>query len=273
MKGDDGVKKGILIAIVILLVLVMLFAGWKMWGILSDYRQGEAVYEEMDQYISVPEPTQKVTVSKETEETTEPEPEEGTITEKTEGLWEAPEVDFKALWKVNKDVVGWIYIPDTKVNYPILQGRDNDQYLRHMIDGKYNTAGSVFLESDIPDDFSSRNNPIYGHNMKNGTMFATVAKYKKQKFYDEHPIGYLVTPEKTYLVRFFAGYVLTTKGDAWDTGFTEAEYKKWLNKACKKSYFASDVVPTTDYNVLTLSTCSYETNDARFVLHGLLEEL
>lgn len=262
-------KKGILIVIIILLVLVLLFSGWKMLGILADYRQGEAMYEEMDQFVSIPETTVKPTVATEpTEEITEPEAE----SVKTEKTFTAPEVDFEKLWKVNKDVVGWIYIPDTKVNYPILQGRNNDQYLRHMINGKYNTAGSIFLEAGIADDFSSRNNPIYGHNMKNGTMFADVSKYKQQKFYDEHPVGFLVTPEKTYTVFFFSGYVLSAYGNAWDTSFSEAEFGKWLDKACSKSYFASDVTPTKDHKVLTLSTCSYETDTSRFVVHGILEE-
>lgn len=264
-------KKGILIAIIILLVCVLVFSGWKMFGILADYWKGEAVYEEMDQFISVPEPTRNPNLFKGPEENTEPEPEGETVTEKAEGVVEAPEVDFEALWEVNKDVVGWIYIPDTKVNYPILQGRNNDQYLRHLINGKYNTAGSIFLESDIPDDFSSQNNPIYGHNMKNGTMFADVVKYKKQKFYDEHPIGFLVTPEQTYVVRFFAGYVVSAYGNAWDTSFSESGFGKWLNKACSMSYFASDVTPTTDDRILTLSTCSYETDHSRFVVHGILE--
>ena len=262
-------KKKILILVILLLVLILAFSGWKLAGILADYMKGAQVYSEMEDYVSIPEQIRQPEAA-EPEETV---PEEA-LPEETEApeVPVFPEVDFEALWEQNPDVVGWIYIPDTKVNYPVLQGVDNDQYLRHLITGKYNTAGSIFLEAGIADDFSSQNNPIYGHRMKNGTMFADIAKYRTQEYYEDHPIGYLVTPEKNYIVHMFSGYVISAWGNAWDTSFSEEGFAKWLDGVCRKSEFSSDVVPTTNDRILTFSTCTYEREDARFVVHAVMEE-
>lgn len=260
-------KKSILIIVIILLVVVFVFSAWKAMDILLEYIKGEVVYSAMDQYVSIPENIGIIrNPALETEETVageEPEEPQAPV---------FPEVDFEALWEENPDVVGWIYIPDTKVNYPILQGEDNDAYLYHLITGEYNSSGSIFLEAGIPGDFSSQNNPIYGHNMKNGSMFAAVTRYKDQEFYDEHPVAYLITPEKNYTVWIFSAYVTNAWGNAWTTSFSRLGFEEWLQAVGKKSYFASDVVPDADDCILTFSTCTYETDDARFVVHGILEE-
>ena len=260
-------KKVIIIILIVLLLGVFAYSAWQVVGTLQEYQVGEKVYEEMGQYISVPEPTEKkrpIWAKEEPVEETLPE-------EPAEPVW--PEVDFEALRKVNKDVVGWIYIPDTNVSYPVVQGKSNDQYLYRLITGKYNSSGSIFLEAGIERDFSEQNNPIYGHNMKNGTMFAQLSGYKSQEFYDAHPYAMLLTPEHNYYVRIFSGYVVSEYGDAWETSFSEAKFEKWLKSVERKSYFAADnVIPTTEDRILTFSTCTYETNDVRFVVHGVLEE-
>lgn len=263
-------KKGILIVLIILLLGVFAFSAWNVVDIWLEYREGEKTYEEMDQFISIPETT-RPTVSAKTETIpTDPVETEPTVPEQELITW--PEVDFDALLEVNDDVVGWIYVPDTKVNYPIVQGKNNDQYLYRLINGKYNSSGSIFLEAGIAPDFTEQNNPIYGHNMKNGSMFAGMTGYKSQEFYDEHPIALLMTPQKNYIVRIFSGYVTDAWGDAWDMGFSEERFQNWLDKRIRKSYFATDVVPTAQDSILTFSTCTYETQEGRFVVHGILEE-
>ena len=111
---------------------------------------------------------------------------------------------------------------------------------------------------------------IYGHHMKNGTMFTGIDKYKKQEFFDEHPVALLITPDKNYKVDFFAGYVAAPQDDAWEIGFTEAEFEVWLQNAADRSCFTSEIAPNISDHILTLSTCSYEFDDARFVLVGAL---
>ena len=111
---------------------------------------------------------------------------------------------------------------------------------------------------------------IYGHHMKNGTMFTGIDKYKKQEFFDEHPVALLITPDKNYKVEFFAGYVAAPQDDAWVVGFTAAEFEIWLRNAVNRSCFAGEITPDISDRILTLSTCSYEFDDARFVLAEVL---
>jgi len=265
-------KRIILAILIVCLLAVFLFSAWKVLDIWLEYREGEKTYEELDQYISVPETTAPAeTIPLDPTETVEQEtaPEEITIPAEETIDW--PEVDFAALKEINPDVVGWIYIPGTNVNYPVVQGEDNDQYMHRLITGKYNGAGSIFLDAAVAPGFSAQNNTIYGHNMKSGTMFHETIGYKKQDFYDTHPTAMLLTPEVNYIVRFFSGYVTDAWGDAWEYTFTEAEFQTWLEERTQQSWFASDVIPSTQSQILTLSTCSYEVYEGRFVLHGVLE--
>lgn len=259
-------KKGILIAVAVVLLCVLAFSAWKVVDIWQEYRTGEQFYVKMNEYVSIPETEatkpQKTDKTAATEETQPEEP--------AEAVW--PVVDFAALKAINPDVVGWIYIPDTNVNYPILQGKDNDQYIYHLMTGEYNSSGSIFLEAGIASDFTEQNNVIYGHNMKNGTMFAELTRYKGQEFYDAHPVAMLLTPEGNFYVRIFSGYVTDIWDDAWVSAFSQTDFRQWLDERGRKSYFDSDVIPTTDDLILTFSTCTYETDNARFVVHGVLEE-
>lgn len=257
-------KKAIFLLLVLALLGVMGFSLWKILGITAEYQGGEDSYNELEQFVAIPEtepategPAPETQPGEETEPPTEPAP-----------LW--PEVDFKALAEVNDDVVAWIYVPGTQINYPVVQGKDNDYYLNHLFNGKRNSSGCIFLDFGAEGDFTSMNSVLHGHHMKNGSMFANVCKYKTQQFYDEHPTGMLLTPGGNYEIQFFAGYVCSTSANAWDIGFDEADFAKWLDKGIRKSYFESDVTPTTQDRVITLSTCSYEYDDARFVVHGIL---
>ena len=267
-------KRVIYILLIVLLLGVFLVAGLHVLEILMEYRAGEKTYQEMDQFISLPEPTQakkQDTIMSDKENVQEAEPQEAEPQEDEEILW--PIVDFDSLRQINGDVIGWIYIPDTNVNYPVVQGVNNDQYLYRLITGEYNSSGSIFLEAQIPADFSMQNNPIYGHNMKNGAMFAGITGYKSQDFYEEHPVAMLLTPDSNYLVHIFSGYVTDAWADAWELAFMQADFQRWLDDRVRKSYFVSETIPTTADRVLTFSTCSYETYEGRFVVHGVLEEI
>lgn len=262
-------KNAILIIIICLLLMILLLSGWKAYTIWQEYQKGEQTYEDLDQYISVPEKTEPADPEK-TEPTKPGAPEQETQPTEPEEFW--PQVDFEKLQQLNPDVVGWIYIEGTQVNYPIVQGKDNDYYLYRLFTGERNSSGSIFLEAGLPRDFTAQNNPVYGHHMKNGTMFADVINYKKQEFYETHPVALLMTPEKNYELVLFSGYVVKPTDDSWDTSFSEEAFGQWLQKVKNRSLFISDVVPTVQDRIVTLSTCTYETDDARFVVHGILRE-
>ncbi len=259
-----------LIILFILFFAVMVFSGYKVTTILLEYKAGTDTYESLEQYIvidtsnkkSTPTPDPLADPSAEPETTAEPE--EATV-------W--PKVDFEALWQINDDVVGWIYIEDTTVNYPIVQGPDNDYYLYRMIDGEYNSSGSIFMDYKNGSAFTDRNTILYGHHMNNGSMFSDLLNYKEQAYFDEHPVALIMTPEKNYTLEFFTGYVATVQDNAWDDRFTsDEEYANWLRNIGKKSRFYVNIVPEVTDRVVTLSTCSYEFDDARFVVCGVLRE-
>ena len=249
-------KKFICILLILVLLGILGYCVWQIVGITDEYQAGEEAYEELEQYVVMPETVPVETTAD--EEIVEAE------TEPTAIQW--PEVDFKALAQVNGDIVGWLYIPGTVINYPVVQGPDNEYYLTHLFNGKTNSSGCIYLDYGAEGDFTSMNSVLHGHHMKNGSMFAGICKYKDQSYFDEHPNAMLLTPDGRYEVKFFSGYVCETTSDAWDYDFDEA----WIDKRIRLSYFDADVIPTLEDRVLTLSTCSYEFQDARFVLHGIL---
>ena len=261
-------SKLVLMLATVMLMGVTVFAGCKVVGILSEYYAGESSYEQMEQYIvqpsAKPEPTKRPQ-----QEAVEAQP------ERSESMQVQPEpddtafpvVDFAALAGVNEDVVAWITIEGTKVNYPVVQGEDNQYYLKRMIDGERNSAGSIFMDCANASDFTDDNTVLYGHNMNNGSMFAGIRKYRDQEFYEAHPQIMVMTPDGNYMYDIVAGYVASEKEAAWMLDFsTEEKAMRWIGEAMERSGFDSTVQPQPGDRFLTLSTCTYEVENARFVV-------
>ena len=259
----------------LILAGIAIFSGYEIITTLAEYKAGEDAYNDLQQYVSVVEPTEQ---TKDPSGQTEPDStgnggdKEVTVPVQME---EAPgiHVDFNALKKINPDVVGWIYLEDSKVNFPVAQGDDNQEYLYWLINGDYNSSGTPFVDYRNAWDFSDRNTIIYGHNMNNGAMFADIHKYEDQEYYDSHPVIWLLTPKQTYKLEIFAGYRTGLDADAWKMFFvSDDEFMGWVDTAIEKSAFESDVIPTVDDRIVTLSTCSDSANQIRFVLLGVIRE-
>ena len=137
-----------------------------------------------------------------------------------------PVINFKALQAVNPDVIGWIYSPNTTINYPVVQGDDNAYYLKHLADGTENRNGCPFLDVQNRPDFTDDNSIIYGHHMQNGTMFAGISWYEDQSYYDEHPVMYLMTPSATYRIELFSGYITTIRRHPGTHGLAEGRERQ-----------------------------------------------
>lgn len=234
----------------------------------KEYAEGDAVYEEiMDQaVISEPEVPGE-----------SPEPDGETINheaneeQRTENISIVPQIDFAALSAVNEDVVGWLYLPDTVINYPVVQGEDNSYYLKHLVDGTYNANGCLFMDYKNNRDFLDDNTLIYGHHMDSGKMFASLVKYKEQEFYDAHPVMYFVTEDMTYQVELFSGYTTTADAGAYMISLSTREEKiEWLKEMFHTSDFYADVTVSALDHIVTFSTCAYDFQNARYVLHGKL---
>ncbi len=248
-----------------LILLCILFAGIFLYygsGLLRDYQSyqaGKQAYTELTQYVH-PQPSPVAPEQPKSIADLQPD----------DTLW--PVVDFESLQAINPDVVGWICIEGTDINYPVVQGTDNSYYINHMFNGDSNSAGSIFMDYRNRRDLSGRNTVLYGHNMKNGTMFNQINQYKSQDFYDLHPTGLLITPEANYKIQFVAGYVTDLNSDAWKLEFaSDGEFSQWLENAISQSTFTGAVTPAPGDRVITLSTCTYEYSDARYVLIGILK--
>ena len=171
----------------------------------------------------------------------------------------------------HEDIVGWIRSDDSIINYAIVQGSDNDHYLTHMIDNTYNSAGAIFMDYTNNPDFSDDNTIIYGHNMKDGSMFAYLLNYKDQAFYDQHPSMYLYTIESVYKIDIFAGIIISGDEDYLSTSFINNEEKNhYISSLKENSTFDSEIAITQSDRLITLSTCSYDFLDARYVLFGVI---
>lgn len=256
-------RKIICVILTLILVFSASFAGYQIFREYSERQESADTYTDLEDLISFPE----VPPSEENDETV------STESGKTELAPAGPAVDFTELTSINDDCVAWIYIEGTAVNYPVVQGSDNSYYLKHLFNGKWNSAGCIFLDSRVSDDISDRHSIIYGHHMKDGTMFSGLTKYKKQAYYEEHPEGLLITPERTYRIEFFAGYVASVEDPAWKIGFeSDEDFETWIKEVKKSSWFTSLLSPAVTDRILTLSTCSYEFDNARYVLHGIIRE-
>ena len=177
-------------------------------------------------------------------------------------------VDFEALWEINQEIVGWIIGCDGKINYPVLQGSDNERYLTAMVNGAYNACGSVFMDFRNDAGLTDRNTFIYGHNMQNGAMFASLCDYTGQAYYEAHPELVLITPEGSWSLQVFSGYVTQGDSEIYRLDLEEEdEFSSYLELIRGKSNFRSEVPVTPQDQIITLSTCAYDYEDARFVLH------
>lgn len=246
-------------------ILILFFTGifalgaFQVYRQLREYEEGDSSYTDIEQYVSIEEEPEDDSNGQENE----------SQSGESESDVNWPAVDFAALSEINQDIVAWIYIEGTEINYPVVQGSDNQYYLKHLFNGKWNSSGCIFLDSRNTPDFSDRHSIIYGHHMKNGTMFSGLTEYKKQEFYDAHPTILLITPNQNFRVEVFAGYVANVKDDAWRIRFdSNKELEKWLQHTQDHSWFESETTPAVTDRIITLSTCSYEFDNARFVLVG-----
>ncbi len=180
-------------------------------------------------------------------------------------------VDFKSLCARCKDVIGWIYSPDTIINYPVVIGEDNAEYLHKGIDGSYIYAGTIFADFSCSSTFSDANTILYGHNMNDGSMFAKIMSYRTQEYYDAHPVMYLNTPSQNYRVDIFTAYTTPDNSDTYTFRFTdEKSYQAYLTEVAAKSDIRTRVTPDTAHRIITLSTCAYDYENARYVVQGVL---
>lgn len=195
-----------------------------------------------------------------------------------EELPELP-IDFDELQAINPEIYAWIRIPDTNVDYPILQrgGEDQSFYLDHDIYGETQKAGSIYTESYNSKDFRDPNTIIYGHNMKNGSMFHNLRYFAEEEFFDEHEELYIYMPGKILRYRIFASYVYDDRHLLGSFDFTNQEVfseylEEIMNPRSMNVMLRKDCEVTTDDRIVTLSTCVANKPNNRRLVQAVLEE-
>ena len=267
-KGKHGRNtartKTTCIAVLSLCGLLALGSGFLIVRDLSQYAESAGTYDGLAEHVEVPE---------QAGEPEEPGAEEETGREDSSaGL---PVVDFEALRENGPDIIGWLSLPDTAINYPVTQTDNNEYYLHHLYDGTYNKVGCLFADYENQEDFSDRNTIIYGHNMRDGSMFAALNEYDEQGYYDGHPQMYLVTPDGGYVMEVFSAFEAKPAESGSDTSpwrlswKDDGAYTTWLSEMAGRSVIETDVTVTSSDKVLTLSTCTPE-GKSRFIVMGKL---
>lgn len=244
-----------------------------LWG----YKEGADTYSEaeatvgIDDDLPVLEIPPHVISSDPTDTSTEEETEEDTYVDPYAKYLD--HCDFKSLQKVNSDIIGWIVVPGTKLSYPLLQARDNDFYLTHLYTKRSCSVGAIFMDYKVPSDLSGYNTIIYGHRMKDGSMFASLKYYLNSSYCEEHPCIYITNEAGVYQYTVFAAYEGSPTGASYSYSFGTDDFKqKFVNYAKKHAKYKTGITDdvTIANTFLTLSTCTGNGHSKRMLVQAVL---
>lgn len=190
------------------------------------------------------------------------------------------EIDFDYLWAVNPDIVAWITIPGTNIDYPVLQHPSDDSYyLTHNLDGSYGYPGCIYIESLNAADFSDSNTVLYGHNLKAKTMFTELHKFENKDFFEEYNEVILYLPDQTLHYRIFAAHVYDDRHLLYSFDFSDADiYAGFLKSIYDIRDMSANIDRTFEVTaqdrIISMETCiSGEDNrEKRYLVHAVLQE-
>lgn len=245
--------------------LVFIVSAISLIKIFADYQKGVDIYESIEAAVFNTESTSMVPEGSIAETTA---PLESFSYAQVETAAELEKVDISSLYQLNNQAIGWIQIPSITRSYPVAQGTDNSYYLTHTFTREENNAGSIFMDARNYSDFSDRNTIIYGHNMKNGTMFGMLNRFEKEEFYRENnSCFYLTTQSGVRAYQIFAVCLVPSDSLVYIVDFGgEVSFTDFLSYVDNhKLYSTGVVVLPTDY-VVTLSTCTSDSGTRRIVL-------
>ena len=246
MAGEKKKKKSSLLykLVMLFLIAVIAFSAYKVGTILYGYYQGNSQYEQVQQVAGM----------------------EG-------GEEFTGDIDFESLLKENEDVKAWIYSEGTPINYPVVQGPDNDYYLYRMFNGEYNGAGSIFIDYRNDEPFKEFNTVLHGHRMKDGSMFKDLVKYREMDYYNNHKMMQLTTPDADYDLEIFGVVTIPADSPMYRFDFYDEEARAdYLDYIYEHTELDTGVQVTTDDNIVMMSTCTFEYDDARLCVYGRLIE-
>ncbi len=191
---------------------------------------------------------------------------------------ESSGIDFTQLYEINSEIYAWLKVPNTLVDYPILQSDTDDMfYLKHNVYGQYSFAGAIYTERINKKDFTDPNTVIYGHNMMNNTMFTTLHRFRDPKFFEENEYIYVYLPGRKLTYHIFSAYEYDNRHILHSFDFNDKdEYKKYLEYAQNPTNTITrntrKIKITADDKIITLSTCMDANDFSRYIVQGVLVE-
>lgn len=259
--------------IIVIASLAALTAAFMIFKTARDYKAASDEYDSLRQYaseeVSATETAEKVSDIKPIELEEAEERKELKSNENREDFPEM-EVDFKALREKNPDTVGWLYVGSCGISYPIVQGEDNDYYMHHTFEGTVNSSGAIIMDYRDDKYLKDWNTFIYGHNMKNGSMFGSLKKLlNDETLYDSDPYIYVYLPGYIYRYKIFSYYKDKPDSKMYWTADTLQEYRQYIRDALSLSVRDLGVETSEENNMVTLVTCSGSgAGKMRFFVHG-----
>ena len=230
---------------------------WHLMKAHQDYEDSRDVYEELeDDFIEHPD----------TQDESQP--------DTNDGEYEYLQIDFDGLRKVNPDVIAWIDIPGAGISYPVLKGEDNSYYLTHLASGQFGISGSIFMDYHNRPDFSDQNTIIYGHNMKDDSMFGKLNDYQDRNIYERNPFFYIYVPGKVMKYQIFSCYAGSVSSEAYIYSFPEiSDFMDFTEAIISPADYETGVTVGETDRVVTLSTCVSSGRNYRYLVHGKLTEV
>lgn len=247
-KKKQGKKKNSIFSTIILIVAICVFcfSAFQLYQIFSSYKKGNDEYDKIKNLAITVEQSKKGE--------------------------ERFTVDFNKLREINPDTVAWIRFEEpSRINYPVVHSKDNQEYLKKLFGTGKNTYGTLFVDKDNSGNLQDRNTIIYGHRMKSGSMFGQLEKYMEESFYKEHPYFYIYTPdgkESKYQV-ISAAVVKDTSRTYTKTFQNDEEFMNYIDYVRSISNYQTDAEVTKDSHIVSLSTCTIDSNEDRFVLQAV----
>lgn len=261
-------NKWIRIILIVVFAAVFLGSGYMLLTYFTESQQSQSEFDELAQLVQQATPTESVTPV-----LTTPPADSDSQGETPEPTQPQPLPEYIELSALNPDVAGWLRIDGTKVNYPVMHTPDRvDYYLRRNFYGQYSSHGCLYAREQCSIDPASDNITIYGHNMKDGSMFGALAKYRKKSFWEDHKIINFDTLMEHHTYEIFAVFTTTaSKGKGFSyhqfvNAKSQEKFDEFVQTCLELSLYDTGIVPQYGDNLITLSTCEYTQNNGRLVV-------
>lgn len=248
-------------------LIIVGVSSYNIYRLSREYQEGIKEYQALSQYVTITgEQSDKQEVSQAGEDN-----DEAALEGTESAIPVSIDVKYEELKSINEDFIGWLYYEPLELSYPVVRGNDNDFYVKNTFEKEANSSGAIFMDFLNKLDFTDYNTIIYGHNMRNGTMFGSLKKLlNEQNLIEDNPYFYIFTEEKTYMYEIFAAYITDETSHTYDLITDETEQGIYIDYIKSSAEYLSEKEINLTDKIVTLSTCHGLHTSNRTVIHGVL---